>query len=240
MTGGNGAYWASYWSTRSDGGHRQSNEEFLRRDAEDKLMLLEGGQSILDFGCGAAEVLRYLAPSYALAVGVDFSPTMLAAARRRLDAEGLARVGLIQADDTTVWSVLPHAFSRIAVGQVVQYLNDDALGIFLDHARAWVEPGGRVGLFDVIDPRLGYVFALGLLGDDGRQPHLGPVLLLRALRHWLRTRYRLLQGLPPDEMGIAHHPTRVCELAQKAGFDCDIVWSRYYEYRFHAILRRTL
>ncbi|MDP9100538.1 MAG: methyltransferase domain-containing protein [Actinomycetota bacterium] len=232
-------YWHRYWSGRSHGGHRYGGAEFLRRDAQEKLMLLEGGGSLLDFGCGAGEVLQYLAPSYAPVLGVDFSPAMLAAARARLDAEGLTRVGLLQADDTSVWRELPHPFSRIAAGQVIQYLDDDALGAFLTQARAWVEPGGRVALFDVIDPRLGYLFALGLLGDDGRQARLGPVLFRRALRHGLRASYRALQGLPREEMGVAHHPARVRDLAAEAGFACDIVWSRYYEYRFHALLREA-
>ena len=42
-------------------GHRCSSEGFLAMEAREKLYHLDGGSTLLDFGCGAAELLTYYA-----------------------------------------------------------------------------------------------------------------------------------------------------------------------------------
>ncbi|MGA9189793.1 MAG: class I SAM-dependent methyltransferase, partial [Methanosarcina sp.] len=54
--------WSEYFSDKKDGGHRHSTEEFLSKEAKEKLLHLDGGTSLLDFGCGAGELLIYYAP----------------------------------------------------------------------------------------------------------------------------------------------------------------------------------
>ncbi len=76
--------WSEYFSDKKNGGHRYSTEEFLFKEAKEKLLHLDGGISILDFGCGAGELLIYYAPNYELVVGVDFSSSMLDEARKKL------------------------------------------------------------------------------------------------------------------------------------------------------------
>ena len=228
-------YWRTYWSTRRDGGHRHSSDEFLDAEAREKLALLDGGDSLLDFGCGAAEMLVRYAPSYTRAVGCDFSAAMLAEGRARLDRGGHHDVELVEADDRSVWAEVDGAFDRITAGQVVQYFDEEQLSAFLATARSRLTADGRIVLFDVIDPRIGYLFALGVLGAGGRG-HLGASLAIRGVRHWARTTRRRARGLPPLEIGWAHHPARLAELAAQHGLVCDIAWSRFYEYRFHALL----
>ena len=53
------------------GGHRYSTEEFLIKEAKEKLLHLNGGSSILDFGAG--ELLIYFVPNYEKVIGADFS-----------------------------------------------------------------------------------------------------------------------------------------------------------------------
>ena len=65
--------WAEFFSDKRSGGHRSSAEEFLAMEAKEKLFHLDGGKTLLDFGCGAGELLVYYAPEYEKLVGVDFS-----------------------------------------------------------------------------------------------------------------------------------------------------------------------
>ena len=52
-------------------------------------------RAVLDYGCGVGRLLIPLAHGATRAVGVDVSPSMLAEARRNLDAAGLAGVELL-------------------------------------------------------------------------------------------------------------------------------------------------
>lgn len=55
------SYWSRYWADQTDGGHRTSAEDFLRLEADEKLFHLGEGDSLLDFGCGSADLLAYFA-----------------------------------------------------------------------------------------------------------------------------------------------------------------------------------
>jgi SAM-dependent methyltransferase len=68
--------------------NRESGDEFYRKKAREHRDVLSDNDAqygILDLGCGAGELLEQLAPLAKVAVGIDYSPAMLAAARRRLD-----------------------------------------------------------------------------------------------------------------------------------------------------------
>src|SRR5690554_3193466 len=56
--------WEEFFADKRSGGHRSSAEEFLSMEAREKLFHLNGGKTILDFGCGAGELLVYYAPEY--------------------------------------------------------------------------------------------------------------------------------------------------------------------------------
>src|SRR5665647_3613459 len=96
--------WAGYFSNMKNGGHRYSTEEFLSKEAKEKLLHLDGGTSLLDFGCGAGELLIYYAPNYEMVVGADFSSSMLDEARKKIMAKNYENVCLIKADEKAVWN----------------------------------------------------------------------------------------------------------------------------------------
>ncbi|MEO6773412.1 MAG: methyltransferase domain-containing protein [Kofleriaceae bacterium] len=217
--------WRDYWAERSDGGHRSQAEEFLHKEAAEKLFHLGSGAALLDLGCGSADLLVYYAGAFARVVGADFSARMLAEAARRVAARALA-VELVEADDATIWDRVTGTFDRITAGQVVQYLEPAQLERFLQRARDRLATGGRVLLFDVIDPRIYTLSELGLFE---------PRPALSRARRFLEVAVARLRR-SSHEVGYRYAGYELARIAERAGFRCETVWSMYYEYRYHAVL----
>ncbi|MGD9776671.1 MAG: class I SAM-dependent methyltransferase, partial [Methanosarcina sp.] len=76
--------WEEFFANKKSGGHRSSAEEFISKEAREKLYHLDGGKTLLDFGCGAGELLVYYSLEYEKLVGADFSASMLEEAGKRI------------------------------------------------------------------------------------------------------------------------------------------------------------
>ncbi len=121
------------------------------------------GDPILEIGCGTGRVLVPLAQEGFRVVGVDIAPAMLARARARVQAAGVAdRVRLIQADARALGLHFAFPFAFMAANTFLHHTTFDeqvhVLRVLRDHLR----PGGRVVL-DVFNPDLRM-----LLEADGR------------------------------------------------------------------------
>lgn len=232
------SYWRDYWEKRCHGGHRWQSNEFLQKEAKEKLFHLAGGETLLDFGCGSADLLRFYAEAYPRVVGVDFSLAMLAKARDNLEARGLHNVALIHADDASVWETLPEAelFDRITMAAVSQFLNEAQLRRFVEGATKRLTSRGKVILFDVIDPRLYWLIRVGAFRiENGRGPSW-PRLLRAGARELRGALGRRFRGLPAFDIGYGHHPGTLDSIARSYGLQMEYVCSMYYEYRYHAVL----
>ncbi len=225
--------WSDYWAERNHGGHRSQTEAFLRKEAAEKLFHLGSGEALLDFGCGSADLLVYYAERFARVVGVDFSASMLDAARVRIAQFGRTNIELVRADDRTVWDAVEGSFDRITAGQVIQYFDEEQIDRFLVQAERRLRSDGELLFFDVIDPRIHALHELGLFG-----PPQGLGLVRRAAELVATKAVRRLRRIPPSLLGRAHYPERIRALAARHGFAMELVWSMYYEYRYHAVLRR--
>lgn len=132
------------------------------------LLALAGriGGPILELGCGSGRLLLPLARAGYEVTGVDNSPTMLARARKRLDAEPEVvqrRVTLVEADMASF--VLPGASGRFALAVVgfntLMHLTQREAVAMLRRTGRCLRAGG--GLFlDVSNP-----FAVAQTPDDG-------------------------------------------------------------------------
>jgi cyclopropane fatty-acyl-phospholipid synthase-like methyltransferase len=227
--------WAEFFSDKRSGGHRSSAEEFLAMEAKEKLFHLVGGKTLLDFGCGAGELLVYYAPEYEKLVGVDFSQSMLEEASKRIRQNKYENITLILADHKTVWGKLDSSFDRITAAGVFQYLTYQEIDEFLSKASKHLNKKGKIVLFDIPDSRLYPLWKLGLFSED-----TGLGKILRKAGFELKTIISAsLKNRPKDILGYSHNPYKIKKIAKKHGFEMVCVQSMYYEYKYHTIIYKT-
>lgn len=235
-----------FWASQTQSLNRESHGEFYRRKALEHAGILgercRSCDGVLDIACGAGELLEQLAGRVRIEVGLDYSESMLAAARQRLGAA--SGIEWVRAD---VFEYLPAARTGVwmSTGGINQYLDAADLRRILDifagnpHARA-------LYLFDCIDP-----LRLRLLqgGISYRPEHLLPDSpgwrarrLIRRLR--FATRYvaggyaREVQYLGSPSMGYGQLPAYWLRECAARLLQVEIVSSRYYEYRYHACITK--
>ena len=227
--------WVKYFSNMKDGRHRYSTEKFLSKESKEKLLHLDGGSSILDFGCGAGELLIYYAPNYDNVVGVDFSSSMLDEAKKKVTEQRYKNVRLIEADDKKVWNELTTSFDRITATQVLQYLTFEQIDNFIANASYHLNNNGKMAFFDIIDPRSYVLWKIGFFSEK-----IHYWKLLTTIFVGLCDRVFIsLNKSPVDIIGYSHSPHEIEKIANKHGFEMEYIKSVYYEYRYHAILSKN-
>jgi SAM-dependent methyltransferase len=111
------------------------------------------GTPVLDVGCGVGRWSRMLAGRGAEVTGVDLSPTMLAQAARRADAEGLgAHCRFVPSDLVSL--DLGRAFPLVLGVTVLQHITEvAALADAVDALVRHLAPGGRLVLLEAAPSR---------------------------------------------------------------------------------------
>ena len=226
-----------YYADKANGVHRYNTEEFFELEAREKLFHMGPGEALLDFGCGTGDLLAYYAAQFGSMLGVDISDNMVQRARQRLDGFGLQHVEVAQADEGKVWDVVGgRRFDVITSAGVMQYLSGEQIAAFLTAARQRLTAGGRVTMFDLVDPRLYWLFKYGWFRDRPLDAGAAASAIAQSGRVLARKLLRALSGRAEDHIGFTHHPVVVQMAAERTGFRCRIVCSMYYEYRYHALL----
>ena len=108
------------------------------------------GETVLDAACGTGRYTAAMAEQGAAVIGLDFSPEMLAVARRRMPA-----IEFRAADLTKPLPFLSHDFDAILCAQALKHIADLAF-VMREFAKV-LRPGGRV-VFSVTHP--------GMVWDD--------------------------------------------------------------------------
>jgi SAM-dependent methyltransferase len=229
-----------YWSDKSDGMHRGSDEASYAKYAAELLAMLPAGGTLIDVGCGACQVTTYLAPHFSLVIGFDQSESMLAAARARIERLGLRNIDVRFGNAVAFPASLPKAGVVLSYG-VVQYLSSGELLRHLSECRRVVADNGIACSAIVPDVALRDVYYYRtLVPTDSRVVSRLSGCAELARR---RLRGRLARNPLWDGMGNWFSTAEFARVAGAAGFDAEFRHCWYYEYRFHALLRpcqRTL
>lgn len=127
----------------------QAADEIAARDVYLGLLDIAAGDRVLDVGCGSGVVTREIARrvgSRGLAVGLDPSPALLAAARELAEKAGFADRMEFREGDALRLPAPDRSFDVVVSVTVLSHVpkGEDAIPEFVRVLR----PGGRLGVFD--------------------------------------------------------------------------------------------
>jgi cyclopropane-fatty-acyl-phospholipid synthase len=140
----------AYWEAQTDSGHRLDDERFYKEKAEEHFYIMSADHrtcDCVDIGCGAGELLLYFSDFVDVRLGIDYSESMLEAARKRLIGKDIALINgdaltLLERLDVKIW---------IACQSINQYADHNTqrrvLDVFVGNARA-----EAIYLYDCVDP----------------------------------------------------------------------------------------
>lgn len=219
----------AYWGDKTHGLHRIRSEDALKKYADEMLAIIPHRGTLFDVGCGACEITSYLAPHFEKVYGIDFSDSMLRAARQRIDSLGIANIELLKGTMTS----LPETDQNpdvILSYAVIQYLGVAEFCGHLHACRAVLNYNGVVCVGLVPDPARKNAFYTRLF------PHRS-----NFRRRIDVIRYRITQYLKGDPIldgiGSWYSLSDIKKFAANAGFETELHNSKYADYRFHAVLR---
>ena len=223
-----------HWSVRSDGGHRYTEEGWLQKYSAEIDAMLPAGGTLVDVGCGACEVTVYLAQHYDRVIGVDFSEAMLNVARARVDKFGAKNIELMYGRAEKFPESLRRADTILSYC-VVQYFDRDVLRAHLNECSRVLSPSGVICIANVPDAKRKGLYY--------RRLTAGRYRWLKRVRVWLYltkmiVSARLTKDFLWDGIGNWFTKRQLSEAANQAGFDIQFNDLKFYEYRFHALLRR--
>lgn len=223
----------NYWQNKTDSGHRFKDEFWYSKLAEELLHLFPVRGTLLDVGCGDAKILTHLAPHFDNVIGIDISDVMLGQAKKRVNECGISNIRFEQADACHFPDSVGKADLILSYG-VAQYLEPKEISGYLRECKRVLNQGGMVGICTIPWANLKYLYRLKGLRDKALSPQRA---ILRYYLHIPRMIYsRIKRGVMADGIGLWYTHNQIKDIACAEGFNCEIVTSWYYEYRFHAIL----
>ena len=63
----------AFWKDKTEAQHRHHDERWFRLYAQELLAIMPSGGTLLDVGCGAAQLTTYLAGQFDSIIGIDLS-----------------------------------------------------------------------------------------------------------------------------------------------------------------------
>jgi len=240
-----------FWDGQSHSLHRESGSQFYAKKASEHISLLDEKEKLypaIDIGCGAGELIAQLIGKLDIRVACDISISMLEEARKRI---GDSDIRLLQINDLEPFLISSDEAMWMTTGAINQYLNANDLYRIVDvfqknsQARLFI-------LFDCVDP---YRYFL-LRTETSYLPPIGTQklsalsvlrivarLLWRCWLHLYRSVKIICSGscvyLSKASMGYGFKTFIWHKWCSELGLSCEIVSSRYYEYRYHVIIRKS-
>ena len=236
-----------FWAKQTSSLHRLSSKEFYEEKANEHADLIHPNDQqagAVDLGCGAGELLEYLIRKINIEVGIDYSSSMINAAKERL--KEISNLKLIVSNTENTFNYLNNSNQQVwtTTGALNQYLEVNEIYRLIDIFKK-NKKARSFYLFDCVDPIRYNLMSLGI-------SYLPNKIKNNQSRLFRRTKYyvkrllfaiRLISGffdhdfirLGSSGMGYGHLPSFWLGLGDNLGIRTKIVSSRIYEYRFHVI-----
>lgn len=262
------------WSAQSSSGNRSDTPVYLERKASENHAILRdycsySTEPVVDLGCGAGELLVYLMGSVNISKAVDYSESMLSAAKSRIGNIKLhsapelicAGIGILPELSEAVW---------ISTGALSQYSSRDHLKEIISSFQQ-NNAAKHLILFDTIDPVRFLMLPLIAYSNDYdsngitcepkariKKARLANMLVFakRLLRILLYFPFSTLFGfarlafcafsssgvcrLPGSLMGYGVFPSFWNLAVRQSGLKLSLLSSREFEYRYHVVISKDL
>jgi len=235
-----------FWNKQTTSLHRFGSEDFYRNKADEHASLVPASlkqAGCVDLGCGAGELLYFFSDLVRVNAGLDYSSSMLKEAEKRLAGK------TIELSSRDIFDYLPAADEPVwtTTGAINQYLPPDQVARFID-TFVQNQRAQALYLFDCVDPLriallpYGSSYVLRSRGTSASGTMRAGYVLARRILTAARLAFgfygRASQKLRGAGMGYGYLPRFWLEAAAARGLDIEIVSSRFYEYRYHAILKK--
>lgn len=214
--------WHTFWDGCSSPFHAEDSPEFYAQYAHElAVMFPDQAGRTLEIGCGNGALYPFLSARLGVYVGVDFSQSMLDAfSQAHPDLRLVCADGSSYRDDGS--------YDLIFCNGVVQHFSYAMVEHMLDNVRDMLAGGGVCVIGMIPDRRLRFGFRSGYL-----RLHPARIPCWRTLLKYVRCGV-----MRNDVMGTWFDAEAFIAVAQRHGFDCRILGSMCYRYRFHAVLQR--
>lgn len=233
----------SLWNKVEDSGNRLSDEWYYRAKAKEHIQLFsedDKEKECVDLGCGAGEILHFMTEELNITIALDFSEKMIELAKKN----DYYRIPNFICGDC--FEYLPSCTNEVwtTCGAINQYLDcqriSDIIRIFSENSCA-----SSFYLFDCIDPLR---YATLTLGSKFKKENVGSKLSFRGfismIKEFIKVAYRInfishTYKYAFLHFGYGHAPMLWYSLASKYNLQIEIVSSKYFEYRYHVILKKV-
>jgi SAM-dependent methyltransferase len=232
------------WNKADDSGNRFIESWYLEAKADEQVEVFSSDDQVkecIDLGCGAGELLQFMSRRLRVRVAFDFSITMINLAKKLVYS---SRPEFVCAD---CFEYLPHCTVPIWItsGALNQYLDQVRL-IELLQIFAKNDSAESFYLFDCIDPiRYATLFSGSKYSSDDTYEGVKSIKsFLLNIYEFAKVSYKVnfISSTYKYEMlhfGYGHIPSLWYTIAKKYDFNIKIISSRYFEYRYHVILKKT-
>ena len=231
--------WKNFWDSKNKPLHAFDTEVWNKKYASEIRFHLQDCQTIVDAGCGNADILLELAPYFLMLYGIDYSTSMVEEGRKKISAKSLKNVQLFQADILNIDTIIPSRVDAIICYEVVQFLDKIQLVDFVSKSKKILNESGRILLLNVLDAKCFDLYSIGFYREQGR------IRFTRMISQYLRMKFYLLRKKIRNPsftydggIGNWYSFQDIIQVAESEQLNCDICYSMFppYGYRFHAIL----
>jgi SAM-dependent methyltransferase len=240
----------NFWDNQSQSLHRDTDSLFYEKKANEHLGIFSAHEKTypaLDIGCGAGELLSQLIQKLDVRSACDISSSMLDQAKTKICNSSLK---FSQETDLGAFLSCSHEALWMTTGAINQYLDakelKKTLNIFAENKNARL-----FTLFDCVEP---YKYRL-LIDKISYLParktrKSSASMILKYLPRFILRNIRFLYYyvkiscsgccvyLGRASMGYGYKTYIWHKWCEELNLSCEIVSSRYYEYRYHVIIKK--
>ena len=227
----------NYWSGKDTSYLRKDSDLFYERKVLEHvghLFVPERTMSVIDMGCGAGELVKYYLENLNIVEAVDYSAKMLARASERC---GGRKCIFIEAD-CVEYSAITRSPVWIASESINQYLTLDKVEVIINNF-VTSDSARTMALYDTVDPDRRALLEEGRCLYDQFSPKRN-IMIKNAIKSFLLavSGTYAAELVSHGEAGFGIRPHFWFRMANTYDLDLELVSSKYYEYRYHVIMRK--